>query len=145
MTSTPPCKIILTKTRRAMAPLSSGSLQYSVTYQEKIKHEIRTRSIERDHKDDFESYLVWLHHQLGHFEDYGFNHRGHVPRLKWIPFLVNSYPPRASIYVASLKIGTWNITLKKRPSHHLHYLNTWTRSARLCLRVTNCTPWWTVR
>jgi hypothetical protein len=36
----------------------------TVTYQEKIKHDIHIRSIKRDHKDDIKSYLIWLHHQL---------------------------------------------------------------------------------
>ncbi|MFN9980225.1 MAG: hypothetical protein ACK53Y_09940 [bacterium] len=36
----------------------------TVTYQEKLKQQIRTRTLSGDHKDDAESYLLWLRHTL---------------------------------------------------------------------------------
>jgi hypothetical protein len=36
----------------------------TITYQEKLKHQIRSRTLAGDHKDDIESYLVWLHHTI---------------------------------------------------------------------------------
>jgi hypothetical protein len=36
----------------------------TVTYQEKLKQQIRSRSLSSDHKDDVESYLLWLRHTL---------------------------------------------------------------------------------
>jgi len=36
----------------------------TVTYQEKLKQQIRSRTLSGDHKDDLESYLTWLRHTL---------------------------------------------------------------------------------
>ncbi|MFN9938936.1 MAG: hypothetical protein ACK56I_05630, partial [bacterium] len=32
----------------------------TITYQEKLKHQIRTRKLSSEHGDDGESYLLWL-------------------------------------------------------------------------------------
>jgi hypothetical protein len=36
----------------------------TVTYQDKLKQQIRSRTLAGDHKDDIESYLLWLRHTL---------------------------------------------------------------------------------
>jgi len=36
----------------------------TITYQEQIKHQIRTRSLTKDHNEDVEAYLLWLWHHL---------------------------------------------------------------------------------
>lgn len=36
----------------------------TVTYQDKLKQQVRTRTLAGDHKDDVESYLVWLRHTI---------------------------------------------------------------------------------
>ena len=36
----------------------------TVTYQEQLKQQIRSRTLASDHKDDIESYLVWLRHTI---------------------------------------------------------------------------------
>jgi len=38
----------------------------TITYQEKLKHQVWQQSLTADHNDDIENYLIWLRHQLNH-------------------------------------------------------------------------------